>query len=95
MTLRATIAELRAVRDLAHVTVTLVGRPDDDRDHSMATLTRRDLCLFCDAVTDSVDALERIAAVVDGVPGFGVVAPGQVIAAFVEIRAILDGKGGR
>lgn len=40
-------------RQLAEITIKLVGRPDDERDHSQATITRRDLVTLCDAVIGS------------------------------------------
>ena len=85
--LRADLAALLAVRDMAALTVKIIGRPDDGRDHSMATLTRRDLCLFCDAVGTSVAALARIAEIV-AAHDSRVDYAGD---ALDEIRAVLDG----
>lgn len=86
--LRADLAALRAVSDMAALTVKIIGRPDDGRDHSMATLTRRDLCLFCDAVGTSVAALARIAEIVaDTDPDHGI----DDNVAIDRIRAVLAG----
>lgn len=45
--------EHAVARQLAEITIKLVGRPTDDKDHSQAVITRRDLAALCDAVMGS------------------------------------------
>ena len=103
MTLRATIAGLRAVR--ARMTPgpwrTTVSDGDDGLVAEGFEIGRLNwptnaigIVATHNATPALLDALDRIAAVVDGVPNAVTVSPGQVIAAFVEIRAILDGARG-
>lgn len=55
--------EIRAaVRELARLTVDLVGRPASDADHSTATIARGDLCRICDEVAEQAAEIARLTA---------------------------------
>ena len=106
MTLREQLAALRAVR--ARMTPgpwlsnfervfshgRSIAETFDDGVSEARTHNAIGIVATHNAADALLDAFNRIAAVVDGVPNAVTVSPGQVIAAFVEIRAILDGARG-